>query len=320
MNLHEDREVFTTYVTSVSQYMGLPEIYIEKDCWVTRALKHLSESSLSQDIVFKGGTSLSKAHKLIHRFSEDIDLAAIANELGDNQRKKLLKKAEAVASKGLEPLPGDERNSKGSKFRKTVYRYPRNNNEGSFGQASPELLLEVNTFTRPEPCERKIIQTMIADMLISEGRQDLVDQYELGSFELNVLSVHRTLIEKLLGIIKDSYFEDSVARLNNRIRHVYDVCMILQVPANRDFVKSNEFGELCQRCIEDEMESWGVEAVYLKEPLHAAPLFHRFDEWWPGIENAYANIFADLVYGKLPDADEIKDTLGFLYQELIKMK
>jgi len=321
MKLHEDKDVFSTYVSSVSQSMGLPEVYIEKDYWVTYALKNLSTSKVSKDIVFKGGTSLSKAHKLIHRFSEDIDLAVMANGIGDAQRKRLLKQAEKSTSAGLEALPDDKRNSKGSKFRKTVYRYPKNNEEGNFGQASPELLLEVNAFTRPEPYERKIIQTMIAESLISEGRQDLVDQHGLGPFDLNVLSVHRTLVEKLLGIIKDSYFENPVARLNIRIRHIYDVCMILKEKTNRDFVQSEAFSELCQRCIADEIESWSEEqTACLKEPLQAGPLFNKFDEWWPELESTYTTTFADLVYGKLPNVDEIKDTLDFLHQALIKMK
>lgn len=321
MKLHEDTEVFITYVTSVSQSVGLPEVYIEKDYWVTRSLKQLSESDISENIVFKGGTSLSKAHNLIHRFSEDIDLAAIADGLGDAKRKRLLKNIEAVASKGLDSLPEDKRNSKGSKFRKTVYRYPRYSEEGNFGQASPELLLEVNTFTKPEPCERKIIQSMIADILLSEDRQDLIEQYGLGSFELNVLSVHRTLIEKLLGIIKDSYFEDPITRLTVRIRHIYDICMILREPINRSFVSGDDFSGLCQSCIADEIESWGEEqAAYLKDGLHAAPLFNKFDEWWPGLESTYKNDFADLVYGDLPDIEEIKDTLNFLHKELIKIK
>jgi len=321
MKLHEDKELFLTTVSSTAQSMNLPEVYIEKDYWVTRSLKQLSESEISKDVVFKGGTSLSKAHKLIHRFSEDIDLAAIADGLGDARRKKLLKKVAAAASEGLELVPDDERNSKGSKFRKTVYHYPRDTGGEEFGQASPELLLEVNTFTHPEPYEHKAIQTMIADMLISEGRQDLVGQYDLGPFELKVLCVQRTLIEKLVGIIKDSYFKDPVARLNIRIRHIYDVCMILQEPVNRDFVSSDEFSELCQRCVADEIESWNEEqTTYLREPLHAAPLFYRFNAWWPGIEHTYANTFADLVYGKLPSAEEIKETFEFLHKELIRIE
>ena len=320
MKLHKDKDVFTTYISSASQYMELPEVYIEKDYWVTRSLKQLSESGVGEQVVFKGGTSLSKAHKLIHRFSEDIDLAAKADGLGDAKRKTLLKSIESIANKGLELLPDDERQSKRSKFRKTVYRYPRDIGEGDYGQASPELLLEVNTFTHPEPCERMTIQTMIADMLVSEGRQDLVDEFGLGAFELNVLSVHRTLIEKLLGLIKDSYSDDPVERLNNRIRHLYDICMILRDSENRNFVCSENFPVLCQNCIADEIESWDEQQTEcLKQPLQAAPLFSQFDEWWPKMETTYKGVFADLVYGELPEVAEIKDTLSFLHNELRRL-
>jgi predicted nucleotidyltransferase component of viral defense system len=42
---------------------------IEKDWWVTLALKALFSSSYSAHLVFKGGTSLSKCWHLIDRFS-----------------------------------------------------------------------------------------------------------------------------------------------------------------------------------------------------------------------------------------------------------
>lgn len=49
---------------------------VEKDWWVVQILSVLFETELKDHLVFKGGTSLSKAWKLIQRFSEDIDLAA----------------------------------------------------------------------------------------------------------------------------------------------------------------------------------------------------------------------------------------------------
>jgi predicted nucleotidyltransferase component of viral defense system len=58
-----------------SNTTGLPAIAIEKDWWVTLALKASFELKYSTSIVFKGGTSLSKGWNLIQRFSEDIDLA-----------------------------------------------------------------------------------------------------------------------------------------------------------------------------------------------------------------------------------------------------
>lgn len=54
---------------------GLPDAVMEKDYWVCYALDHLFHGCDFKDsLVFKGGTSLSKAYGLIDRFSEDIDL------------------------------------------------------------------------------------------------------------------------------------------------------------------------------------------------------------------------------------------------------
>lgn len=55
---------------------------VEKDLWVTVALKAIFNTAFAKDIVFKGGTSLSKSWKLIQRFSEDIDLAINREALG----------------------------------------------------------------------------------------------------------------------------------------------------------------------------------------------------------------------------------------------
>jgi hypothetical protein len=53
---------------------GRPAYILEKDIWVVWTLDKLCKSSLGEDLIFKGGTSLSKAYGIISRFSEDIDL------------------------------------------------------------------------------------------------------------------------------------------------------------------------------------------------------------------------------------------------------
>lgn len=53
---------------------GRPTHLLEKDVWVVWTLGALFESALATDLTFKGGTSLSKAYKIIERFSEDLDL------------------------------------------------------------------------------------------------------------------------------------------------------------------------------------------------------------------------------------------------------
>lgn len=54
---------------------GWPAYLLEKDVWVVWALQSLgADEKLLAALTFKGGTSLSKAHGLIERFSEDVDL------------------------------------------------------------------------------------------------------------------------------------------------------------------------------------------------------------------------------------------------------
>src|ERR1700730_5893163 len=65
--------------------LGRPIQLLEKDVWVVWSLQHLFSRPYAEHLVFKGGTSLSKAYGVIHRFSEDVDLTydirAIAADL-----------------------------------------------------------------------------------------------------------------------------------------------------------------------------------------------------------------------------------------------
>ncbi|MBN9232144.1 nucleotidyl transferase AbiEii/AbiGii toxin family protein, partial [Mesorhizobium sp.] len=68
---------------------GRPLHLLEKDVWIVWTLATLFGSDLGVHLVFKGGTSLSKAYHVIRRFSEDVDLTydirAIAPDLvGEN--------------------------------------------------------------------------------------------------------------------------------------------------------------------------------------------------------------------------------------------
>jgi len=81
----------------VSNRTGLLAYAIEKDWWVTLALYAIFKTQWRDNIVFKGGTSLSKSWGLIERFSEDIDLAidrsvlGFSDELSKNKVKELRK-------------------------------------------------------------------------------------------------------------------------------------------------------------------------------------------------------------------------------------
>ena len=87
MYLHNDLELFKDVIRATSVAQNDRDFaVIVKDYYVTMILKQLAANA--PDCVFKGGTSLSKCHKIIDRFSEDIDIS-FSNVLTQGQRKKL---------------------------------------------------------------------------------------------------------------------------------------------------------------------------------------------------------------------------------------
>ena len=64
MNLHTDKRVFSDIVDAASDDTGIAEDIIEKDYYVTMVLKTVFD--MDKDLVFKGGTSLSKAYHILH--------------------------------------------------------------------------------------------------------------------------------------------------------------------------------------------------------------------------------------------------------------
>lgn len=99
--LNIDDETKRRAYTQIAENTGMSPFAVEKDWWVVQTLSIVFEMDVAEHLVFKGGTSLSKAWKLIERFSEDVDLA-IDREFfgfgGDLSKKQLtdLRKAASV--------------------------------------------------------------------------------------------------------------------------------------------------------------------------------------------------------------------------------
>lgn len=86
MYLHKDKDLFQEVIESTSEFLHKDIAVVEKDYYVTMILKLLSERL--DNVVFKGGTSLSKGYHILDRFSEDIDIT-FDSHIGEARRKKL---------------------------------------------------------------------------------------------------------------------------------------------------------------------------------------------------------------------------------------
>ena len=63
MKLHEDKTLFTQLLNFAANALNIRPEFIEKDYWLTRALQRMAQNKNTEKVVFKGGTSLSKAGK-----------------------------------------------------------------------------------------------------------------------------------------------------------------------------------------------------------------------------------------------------------------
>jgi hypothetical protein len=94
--------------------LGAPVGNIEKDfwvCWTLNALYH-ERPAAAPRLLFKGGTSLSKAWGLIQRFSEDIDITVFRDDLD-----------EAASIEELEALSNTKRRARLDAIRDTCRAY-----------------------------------------------------------------------------------------------------------------------------------------------------------------------------------------------------
>ena len=76
-------------IEEIASIKGISEPFVEKDWYVTQVIGKVSEIVYQDfEIIFTGGTALSKAHNLILRFSEDIDFRIIAPNLANESKSK----------------------------------------------------------------------------------------------------------------------------------------------------------------------------------------------------------------------------------------
>jgi hypothetical protein len=186
--------------------LGIPDpAFVEKDFWVVELLRSLvhpltleavAGQPASAEVLFKGGTSLSKAFGLVERFSEDVDILVVCQGLVRG----------AVEKRVLRPLCERARDDLGlddaaltwlpyetGRTRNVLYRYPR---RLASRAARPDVKLEmgVRGGTLPGTVDRTV-RSYVADYVERNGID--ADFAELAEVRVSVIAPVRTLAEKL---------------------------------------------------------------------------------------------------------------------------
>ena len=227
--LHNDRELFEQLILRTSESLGIKAEIIEKDYYVTLFLKELV--SVSPNIIFKGGTSLSKCYHLIDRFSEDIDLNIETETKPSESRRKHLKSSiVSVIDKLGFTLTNPENVKSRRDYNRYIIDYP---SVLGASYLKEMLIVETAVYQRAYPTVRKTAGSLIYDYLSANGFDNFIEQYSLEPFELNVQSAERTMIDKLYALA-DYYLAGTTAEHS---RHIYDIYKLLSVVEINDELK-----------------------------------------------------------------------------------
>jgi hypothetical protein len=317
MRLHENEELFRQAIQATAQEKGIPEIFIEKDYWVTFALHTIFNSEIGPEAVFKGGTSLLKCYGLIKRFSEDIDLVVLKREgESNNQLTNKIKAISAVVAGVLPEVQLPEVTQKKGMNRKTAHTYPKKFS-GEYGQVRDMIIVEATWLGYFEPYTEMSISSFIYEMMRSRGQEKLAEEYGLLPFTGKVLNPTRTICEKIMSLVRFSYTEDPIIDLSNKVRHAYDLHQLLRYPEFSDFFHSDDFVQMILKVGQDDVASYKSNNQWLKHHPNEALIFKELPKIWKEISTSYQRQFRPMVFGEdFPAAAEILQTLETIKQRL----
>ena len=225
MFLHEDRKKFQQAVSLTSFRSDRMGKIIEKDYYVTMILRLLADEM--PFVVFKGGTSLSKCHQAILRFSEDIDIA-VDHDLSQGKKKKLKYEIADIAQRlGLKIVNIGETRSRRD-YNRYIIAYdsilPQINEA-----IQPVILLETSFTARSFPTVTLPVSSFIGQTLEREA-SGLLKEYSLNPFSMKVQGLDRTLTDKVFAVC-DYYLQN---RIKKHSRHIYDIYKLLPLVKQDD--------------------------------------------------------------------------------------
>lgn len=309
MRLHLNSELFEQSVQAASSHFGIRAEFIEKDYWITLILFRLANSPFRENVVFKGGTSLSKGFGLLDRFSEDVDLAVIEDpSRSGNELKELIRTVEKFLGQDLIEDIRWIGAKKFSRYRKSAYLYATS---GDFN-GGKRVIIELNAFANPVPFQESVIESLIAKFFKQANFAQFVDEGDLGPFKILVMSLEQTLVEKFSALVRASFASDAVLALSEKIRHFYDLYFVLEVPEVLNFVTSGGF-------VREFIKVYAHDQLIFEEPLgwndlawSESVLFQNFDAVWARLRFRYESELSGLAFSEIPSSEMVAARFGLL--------
>jgi len=335
-----DDELRGLFVTAANR-VGTTVQNIEKDfwvCWTLDALFHRLKAG-GPRLLFKGGTSLSKAYGLISRFSEDIDVTVSRSDIGEDanfeqlealsgnkrtQRLDAIKTAcqayiggelriqlDALAKETMETAGKDPAilrialDDEDQDKQSLLIHYPSAVEKS--GYVPPSVKIESGAKSALDPNERKTVVPYLS--------ADLRDPDTLAITGVTTIDPERTFLDKVLILHGLTFYYEAkgVLRGNGRMsRHYYDVHRMMGEPVGDKACTDNV---LIEDCVRHAKMFFHRSNTGLNEAKRGSFRLRPSDEMLDSLRRDYVAM-ATMIFGEVPTFEAVLESVALAEERL----
>ena len=304
---------------------GFQPYIIEKDWWVVQTLRLIGQMDIAEHMVFRGGTSLSKAWGLINRFSEDIDLSInreffgfpgdisrtqvrkmkfVSNEYISNDFLSALRKSfDDAGIKDVHLSVVDRRDSDDDPVKIEVV-YPAATDYSTYVQ--PRVLLEVGSRSMMEPATKCSFRSMIGEHFPNQPFAD-------DDVCMPCINPERTVLEKLFLLHEEHQRPIEKMKVDGRSRHFYDIHKIAQTPFFEKAITDKELYKTIVAFRERFTHFSGMDyTLHFPPNLNPIPPLEMMEKW----KADYEQVREQMIVGESPEFEELIDEIKRLTERI----
>jgi len=326
-----DRQRRINIIENISKETSLSPASIEKDWWVTMILQALFRCDCAGVMVFKGGTSLSKAWNLIERFSEDIDLAIDRSFFGFEGRlnrtaiTKLRKASCLYISTSLKEqlihhledmgITGFSLNIPETKDTTTDPQIIELKYDTLFAEKGDlyikeKVLIEIGSRSLIEPSQIIKIRSIIAN---AYPQSSFTDPFIL----IPTVIPQRTFLEKAFLLHEEFQKPEESIRIDRMSRHLYDLERLMDTDFAR---KALEDISLYEAIIDHRSKLTAISGIdystHSPDRINFVPPALVMDSW----RKDYENMQSGMIYGKSLPFDKLIERIKELNERFRQIK
>lgn len=319
-----------TILNKVAEKAKLPVAAVEKDMWVTMLLHTVFSLPVADKLIFKGGTSLSKAWHLIDRFSEDIDLAVDPKIFGidgdptKKQIKKLRKASSLFVREELCSMIKAKLKETGLSELLTIEAQPDGEGDSTYPEPRqlyihykslvsdttrylrPDIILEVSARSLIEPSKTTHIKSILQEHISAESLNDTPVITALPE---------KTFLEKIFLLHEMFSLEGHGNKAERKSRHLYDLSQMMDKDFAQKAVTDIELWETIRHHREIYTSITGFDYKSdIRNHLVLVPREDIHSVW----KKDYETMCESMIYGDKPSWSELLDRMQDLQHRFHK--